>query len=243
MMAGVIRNAKIGERAVHSTRGVPPGPSDRSTARTPDAPQPHPSRPRRRHPDRRRRPHRGAVHGRDAHAGHRRDAASGGADPRRRGGSGAHRGGLLEGRAGPGDRARAHRRDALGRPAGELPAGRRGRPARRQDALQPRPPASPREGQVDRAEGGVPGRDGRTPRLRAAGGGQLRLRGPAHDGPLRRRPRTGDRGQRAGALRAPGWDGLPALRRLAQGLRLEEGRGRQSRLRAGAARTCRCTWA
>ena len=47
---------------------------------------------------------------------------------------------------------------SVGRPAGELPAGRSRRTARRQDPLQPGPPVSPRAREAVAGQGAVPGR-------------------------------------------------------------------------------------
>ena len=64
----------------------------------------------------------------------------------------------------------------VGRPAGELPAGREGGALRRQGPLQPRAPVPPREDEARAQRRSVPGGRGPRARLRHPRRGQLRQR-------------------------------------------------------------------
>ena len=125
--------------------------------------------------------------------------------------------------------------DALGRPAGELPPGGERRPVRRQDPLQPRPPAPRRARQVDRRQGRAGwSASPRDTRLRDPHRRQLRLGRAGVPRALSGRSARGDRAVGALPLRPHGRARLRPLRRVAQGLRSRQGGRRQPTLRRGA---------
>ncbi len=199
--------------------------------------------PRPRSPHRRRCSDRGAEHGRDSHPGHRRDDAAGRAPGSGRRGPRAHRRRQQGGRRGAGHDPRANERAALRRPAGELPPGRARGSLRRQAALQPRPPAPPREGEAGRGEGALARGRGARAQARVAhrrerGLDRTRVQGA---------PRRGSRGRDRGLRRRPLRD---ARRAATSGNTSSRSRtptrvssSRRTRASPRRAPTSRCTWA